>query len=154
MQIILQKPKQHSSTWQLGGRLLSDNSCCSPEKSPAICAIWHFPREHVRESSSPPRLYFLCNLCFTDIDLFAVTTSEDLTNKLLNSASTHGMEISTDKSKVTVNNMTVNQRCTWMEYSSRRKKVLSAVSKDGTCTADISIKIPALTASMTKLNRM
>ena len=48
----------------------------------------------------------VCNLCFADdIDLMVCSNSElqELTNKLIATASAYGMEISTVKSKVMVN---------------------------------------------------
>ena len=84
---------------------------------------------------------------------------QDLTNKLERSTSAYGMEVSTEKSKVMVNSrsnttadITMNDEL--LEVVTTFKYLGATLSNDGTCAAEIHIRIATATAAMAKLNRV
>ena len=104
----------------------------------------------------------ICNLRFADdIDLMGGSNSElqELTDRLVTSASAYGMEVSTEKSKVMVSstdhitaNIAMNGEM--LEEVSTFKYLGATLSKDGTCTAEIRIRIGTATAAMARLSRI
>jgi hypothetical protein len=102
----------------------------------------------------------ICNLRFADdIDLMGGKELQDLTNRLDARASAYGMEVSTEKSKVMVNstnpisaNITMNGEP--LEEVTSFKYLGVTLSKDGTCIAEIRIRIATATAAMARLNRV
>ena len=104
----------------------------------------------------------ICNLCFADdIDLMAGSNSElqELTNKLIATASAYGMEISTVKSKVMVNStnnasVSIIMDGKKLEEVSSFKYLEATLTKDGTCKTEICIQIATATALMARLTRV
>jgi hypothetical protein len=104
----------------------------------------------------------LCNLRFADdIDLMGGSNEElqDLTNKLVDRANAYGMEVSTEKSKVMVNstrdisaNITMSGQ--QLEEVANFKYLGATLSKDGTCTTEIRIRIATATAAMARLTKI
>ncbi|MGL4418375.1 MAG: reverse transcriptase domain-containing protein [Plesiomonas shigelloides] len=104
----------------------------------------------------------LSNLRFADdIDLMAGSNTElqNLTNKLSRIAGSYGMEISTDKSKVMTNS--TNDRNNKIYVNGQRleevnsfKYLGASLSKDGSCTAEIRIRIAAAASAMARLDRI
>jgi len=104
----------------------------------------------------------VCNLRFADdIDLMGGSNNElqDLTNKLANRACAYGMEISAEKSKIMVNstidisaNITMNGEP--LEEVDHFKYLGATLSKDGTCNAEIRIRIAQATSAMARLSRV
>ena len=91
-----------------------------------------------------------------DIDLTGGSHAElqDLTSKLVDSAGAFGMEGSSEKSKIMINsrkdiaaNITMNEEP--LEQVDNFKYLGASLSKDGTCTAEVRIRIARATASMT-----
>ena len=104
----------------------------------------------------------ICNVHFVgNIDLMAGSNSklQELTNKLIATASVCGMEISTVKSKVMVNS-TNNTSVSIIMYGKKLEEVSSfkylgaTLTKDGTCKTEIHIWISAATAVMVRLTRV
>ena len=95
----------------------------------------------------------LCNLQFAhDIDLMRGSSNElhDLTNRLVARASAYGMEVSTEKSKVVVDgtneirvNITMNGQP--LEEVTSFKYLGATLSKDGTCRAEIRVRVATAT---------
>ena len=104
----------------------------------------------------------LCNLRFADdIDLMGGSNAElqDLTDKLVNRAGAYGMEVSSEKSKVMVNSPTreigdIRMNGSQLEEVETFKYLGATLQKDGTCSAEIRIRIATATAAMTKLCRV
>ena len=104
----------------------------------------------------------ICNLRFAnDIDLMEGSAGElqDLTNRLVTSASAFGMEVSTEKSKIMINsttnttaNITMNGET--LEEVTNFKYLGATLSSDGTCTAEIRIRIATATAAMASLEKI
>jgi hypothetical protein len=104
----------------------------------------------------------ICNLRFADdIDLMGGSNFElqELTDRLVESASAYGMEVSMEKSKVMVNsrndigtNITINGEV--LEEVSAFKYLGATLSKGGTCTAEIRIRIATATSAMARLSRV
>ena len=104
----------------------------------------------------------VCNLRFADdIDLIAGSNAElqDLTNKLTDNASSFGMEVSTEKSKIMVNsddnmqsNITMNG--VPLEEVKDFKYLGAMISQDGSSTKEVRSRISAATAAMTRLQRI
>lgn len=104
----------------------------------------------------------ICNLRFADdIDLMGGSNQElqDLTNSLANSASAYGMEISSEKSKIMVNstsstpaNITMNGKT--LEEVASFKYLGATLTKDGTCTAEVRIRLGTATSAMARLSRV
>ena len=104
----------------------------------------------------------LCNLRFADdIDLMGGSNAElqDLTDKLVDRAGAYGMEVSTEKSKIMVNSPTeeignIRMNDCQLEEVETFKYLGATLQKDGTCAAEIRIRIATATAAMTKLCRV
>jgi len=104
----------------------------------------------------------ICNLRFADdIDLMAGTKHElqDLTNKLENSAGAYGMEISTEKSKVMTNsknniNAEIFMNGKKLEEVDSFKYLGATLTKDGTSTSEIRIRLATSAAALAKLDRI
>ena len=96
-----------------------------------------------------------------DIDLTGGSHAElqDLTSKLVDSAGAFGMEGSSEKSKIMINsrkdiaaNITMNEEP--LEQVDNFKYLGASLSKDGTCTAEVRIRIARATASMASLQKI
>ena len=104
----------------------------------------------------------ICNLRFADdIDLMAGTEQElqELTNRLTDRAGAYGMEVSTEKSKVMVNNTTITSANIYMngqklEEVGTFKYLWATLSKDGGSTKEIKTRIALATAAMARLSRI
>lgn len=104
----------------------------------------------------------ICKLRFADdIDLLAGSNLElqELTNKLVERAGAYAMEISTEKSKVMVNsikdtttNITIGGQK--LEEVEGFKYLGATFSKDGSCIADIRIRIATATAVISRLQKI
>ena len=104
----------------------------------------------------------VCNPRFADdIDMMGGTNNElqDLTTKLANRSSAYGMEISAEKSKTMVNttedintNITMNGEP--LEEVNQFKYLGATLSKDGSSTAEIGIRIAQATSAMARLERV
>ena len=78
--------------------------------------------------------------------------SRDLTYRLADRATAYGMEVSTEKSKITTNstnNISV-------DISMNGEKVQEVISfnycKDGICSAEVRIRVASAMAAMSRLN--
>lgn len=104
----------------------------------------------------------LCNLRFADdIDLMAGSNNElqVLTTRLEESAGAYGMEVSHEKSKVLVNSMNdtsadITMNGQKLEEVNSFKYLGATLSKDGSCTAEVRIRIAAAMAAMARLSRI
>ena len=105
----------------------------------------------------------LCNLRFADdIDLMGGNEEElqDLTSRLEKAAGAYGMEVSSEKSKILVNshkqlpktNITMNGQI--LEEVENFKYLGSTLSKDGSSTKEIKIRLGLATSAMTRLNNI
>ena len=102
----------------------------------------------------------VCNLRFADdIDLMGGSNIElqELTDKLADSARAYGMEISAEKSKIMVNSTNdTSARITMngepLEEVTQFKYLGATLSRDGSCTVEVSIRIAQATAAMSRLN--
>jgi hypothetical protein len=104
----------------------------------------------------------ISNLRFADdIDLLGGSNAElqDLTNRLTTSAGSHGMEVSSEKSKVMVNSdrdahaeITMNGEK--LEEVDQFKYLGSTLTKDGRSTSEVKIRIAIATATMTRLHKI
>ena len=84
---------------------------------------------------------------------------QELTDRLVTSASAYGMEVSTEKSKVMVSSTehitaSITMNGEPLEEVSTFKYLGATLSKDGTCTAEIRIRIATATAAMARLSRI
>ena len=85
---------------------------------------------------------------------------QDLTSRLTYRATAYGMQVSTEKSKLMTNNnfeqhstdITMNGQL--LEEVTRFKYLRATLCKDGTCSAEICIRIAATVAAMARLNRI
>ena len=104
----------------------------------------------------------VCNLRFADdIDLMGSSKEDlqDLTTRLDSRARAYGMEVSTEKSKVMVNstkniNVNITMNGESLQEVTSFKYLGATLSKDGTCTAEIRIRIATATAAMARLSRI
>ena len=104
----------------------------------------------------------VCNLRFADdIDLMGGSNDElqDLTNRLADRAGAYGMEVSTEKSKVMVNSSNdtkadITMNGEKLEEVTNFKYLGATLSKDGTSTAEVHIRIATATSAMARLNRI
>ena len=104
----------------------------------------------------------ICNLRFADdIDLMAGSKRElqELINKFIAKADAYGMEQSTEKSKVMMKitniasvSVIIDGEKLDEESSFRYLRVI--LTKDGTCSAEIRLRIAAATAAMARLTRV
>ena len=102
----------------------------------------------------------LSNLRFADdIDLIAGSNDElqTLTNKLSNSASRYGMQISAEKSKIIINSNNRNLHTKIQLYGEKLEEVdqfkyLGAtITKDGSSDSEIKIRLAQATSAMVRL---
>ena len=87
----------------------------------------------------------ICNLRFADdIDLMGSSNNElqELTDRLVTSASAYSMEVSTSSTERIASGITMNG------------EPLEEVSKDGSCAAEIHLRIATATAAMARLGRI
>ena len=104
----------------------------------------------------------LCNLRFADdIDLMAGSNNElqVLTTRLADSAGAYGMEVSHEKSKVMVNSRNdtsadIIMNGQKLEEVNNFKYLGATLSKDGSCTAEVRIRIATAMAAMSRLSRL
>jgi exonuclease III len=104
----------------------------------------------------------ISNLRFADdIDLMGGSNSElqDLTNRLSERAGAYGMEVSTEKSKTMVNSTNdtsadITMNGEKLEEVSKFKYLGATLSKDGTSTAEVRIRIATATSAMARLSRL
>ena len=103
----------------------------------------------------------LCNLRFADdIDLIAGSNQElqDLTDRLTSRATAHGMEVSSEKSKVLVNttdkkaNIVMNGEN--LEEVDNFKYLGATITKDGRSTTEVKTRLAMATSSMARLFRI
>ena len=100
----------------------------------------------------------LCNLRFADdIDLIAGSNSElqDLTDRLTSRSTAHGMEVSSEKSKVLVNadNKKANiiMHGEHLEEVDTFKYLGASITKDGRSTSEVKTRLAIATSSMARL---
>ena len=102
----------------------------------------------------------VCNLRFADdIDLMARSEEElqDLTTRLETSANAYGMEISTEKSKILVNSTTpttptnIKMSGETLEEVETFKYLGAVITKEGTSTQEVKIRLAMALSSMSKL---
>ena len=97
----------------------------------------------------------ICNLRFTDIDLMDSKNRElqDLTNRLVDRATVYGMEVSTEKG---TNNIKADIRMNDQKFEEVTSfKCLGAtMCKDGTCSAEVRIRITSAMTATARLNRI
>ena len=105
----------------------------------------------------------ICNLRFADdIDLMGSSNSElqDLTDNLINSSKAYGMEVSSEKSKVMVKstrpNLTSNilMNGELLEEVGSFKYLGATLTKDGSSSKEIRIRIASATAAFTRLMKI
>jgi len=104
----------------------------------------------------------ICNLRFADdIDFMGGSIGElqELTNNLVTSASSFGMEVSTEKSKVMVNSTHDISASIFMngepfEEVNSFKYLGATLTKDGTSTSEVRIRIGMASSAMTSLERI
>ena len=96
-----------------------------------------------------------------DIDLMDGSRSalQDLTNRLVDRTMAYGMEVSTEKSKTmttSTNNFSadVTMNDQKLEEVTSFKYLGAILCKDGTCSAEVRIKIASAMAAMARLNRI
>ena len=104
----------------------------------------------------------ICNPLFADdIDLMGGGSCElqDLINRRIDRAWAHEMEVSTEKSKVMANS--TNSISVDITMNSRKSEEVTSFKylgvtpcKDGTCSAEIHIRITSLMAAMARLNEI
>ena len=107
--------------------------------------------DHAGNTQRPPHIHLhwrqahKCNLQFTsDNDLTGGSNGElhDLTNRLVGRARAHGMEVSTEKSKImtnSMNNISVDMSMNHqkLEEVTSFKYLQATLCKVGTCSAEI-----------------
>ena len=104
----------------------------------------------------------LCNLRFADdIDLIGSNNGEikNFTNRLIYRARAYEIEVSIEKSKIMTNStndasadiLTNGQK---LEEVTNFKYMGATLCKNGTCSAEIRIRIAVAVAAMTRLNRI
>ena len=103
----------------------------------------------------------LCNLKFADdIDLITCTNKElqELTNRLTDRSSAHGMEVSSEKSKILVNssdksaNIMMNGE--QLEEVETFKYLGATITRDGRSTVEVKSRLAMATSSMARLFRI
>ena len=114
---------------------------------------------HDHHTSIFIRVRPICNLRFSDdINLKGGSSDElqDLTTSLVDSATAFGMEVSTENSKIMTNSM--NNISADIVNSHKSEEVTSfeylgaTLCKDGTCSAEVHIRIVSAIAAMTRLS--
>ena len=100
----------------------------------------------------------ICNLRFADdIDLMGGTYGElqDLTNRLVDRAVAYGMEVSTIMTNSTINiSADISTNGQKLEEATSFKYMEATSCKDGTCSAEVRIKIASAMEAKTRLNRI
>ena len=104
----------------------------------------------------------LCNLRFADdIDLMGGSEDElqHLTDSLAERSSAYGMEISTEKSKVMINSVNdihanIIMNGEKLEEVSQFKYLGATLTKDGTSTKEVKIRIAAATSALARLDKI
>ena len=83
------------------------------------------------------------------------------TNRLIDRATAYGMEVSTEKSKITANSMNNISADICMKMNSQNleevasfKYLGATMCKDGTCSAEVHTRIASAMAAMARLNRI
>ena len=102
----------------------------------------------------------ICNRGFADdIDLTRGSNAElqDLTNRLVDRATAHGMDVSTEKSKIMTNSINniradISMNGETLEEVTSFKYLGITLCKDGTCSAEIRVRITTAMAVMARLN--
>ena len=84
---------------------------------------------------------------------------QDLTNRLVDRATEYGMEVSTEKRKImtsSTNNTSeyISMNGQKLEEVTSLKYLGAALCKDGSCSADVRIRIASAMAAMARLNRI
>ena len=84
---------------------------------------------------------------------------QDLTNRLVDAAKAYGMEVSTEKRKImtkSTNNISadISMKGLKLEKVTSFKYLGTTLCKDGTCSANIRIRIASAMATMTRLNKI
>ena len=84
---------------------------------------------------------------------------EDLTNRLVDRATACGMEVSTDKSKIMTNSTNnisadISTNGQKLEEMSSVKYLGATLCTDGTCSAEVRIRIASAIAAIARLNRI
>ena len=102
----------------------------------------------------------ICNLRFADdVNLMGGSNGElqDLTSRLVDRAKARGMEVSTEKSKIMTNstniitaNISMNGQK--LEDVTSFKYLGANLCKDGTCSAEVCIRITSAMAAMARIN--
>ena len=104
----------------------------------------------------------MCNLLFaSDIDLLGGSNGEleDLTNRLVDRATAYGMEVSSKDSNIITNSMTnisadVSTNGQKLEEVTSFKYLGATLCKDGTCSAQVHIRIALAMEAMARLNKI
>ena len=104
----------------------------------------------------------ICNILFADdITLMGGSNGElqDLTNRLVDRATAYGMEISTENRKIMTNSTNnisadISMNGPKLEKVTSLKYLGAALCKDGSCSADVRIRIASAMAAMARLNRI
>ena len=104
----------------------------------------------------------ICNLRFADdIDLMGGSSGElqNLTNRLEDRATAHGLEVSTEKRKILTNSTNngiadVSMNGPNLEEVTSFKYLGATLCEDGTHSAKVRIRIASATAAMARVNRI
>ena len=103
----------------------------------------------------------ICSLHFVDDDLEGGSSGElqDLSNRLIGRATAYEVEVSTEKSKIMTNSMNnistdISMKSLKLEEVTSFKYLGATLCKDGTCSAEVCIRIAAAMAAMARLNRI
>ena len=84
---------------------------------------------------------------------------QNLTNRLVNKATEYGMKVSTEKSKIKTNSMTnisanISMNGQKLEEVISFKFLGATLCRDGTCSAEVLIRITSAMAGLRKLKRL
>ena len=84
---------------------------------------------------------------------------QDLTDRLVDRPSAYGMEVSREKSKIMTNSTNnisadINMDCQKLEEVTSFTYLGATLCKDGTCSAEVRIRIASAMAAMARLNRI
>ena len=83
---------------------------------------------------------------------------QDLTNRLVDRTTVYEREVSTEKSKMMTNSTNIsayiNMNGQKLEEVTSFKYLGATLCNDGTCSAEIRIRIASATAAMARLNRI
>ena len=103
----------------------------------------------------------ICNLrSANNIHLTGSSNDEpqDLTNRCMDRATAYGMEVSTEKSKIMTNSMNnisadISMNGQKLEEVISFKYLGAILCKDGTCSAEVHIRIVSAVTAMSRLNK-